>query len=227
MRSLKERDWTHWTLKMTRKRLLNAEGEKAQMKKPRWWLRLLVWKIMLGSIILSRFDPKATDAPPGGDRGQMGSWLVCRWRCSRFSGRQSSTVQPSKAKAGCSFVSSQPGKTNWSFTSPRGSKTTTTPFMSSSSAPWLNGYTFLVAEFQCCLYVFVWRFHTQMFLALGVQSMRGSKWADAVAPLDATVFALSHDCDGQGAEWFTKSSFIDEVTKLDKKSSGYVAHFRS
>lgn len=66
-----------------------------------------------------------------------------------------------------------------------------------------------------------------MFLALGVQSMRGSKWADAVAPLDATVFALSHDCDGQGAEWFTKSSFIDEVTKLDKKSSGHVAHFRS
>jgi hypothetical protein len=99
--------------------------------------------------------------------------------------------------------------------------------MSSSSAPWLNGYTFLVAEFQCCLCVFVWRFHTQMFLALGVQSMRGSKWADAVAPLDATVFALSHDCDGQGAEWFTKSSFIDEVTKLDKKSSGYGAHFRS
>lgn len=59
----------------------------------------------------------------------------------------------------------------------------------------------------------------------GVKSMRGTKWELSMAAVDASVLAVSRECDGQPDNWFTKSSFIDHVSKLDKKKSGHVTKF--
>ena len=55
--------------------------------------------------------------------------------------------------------------------------------------------------------------------------MRGSKWAMLKTPdPDAKILAVSRECEGQDDQsWFTKSQFIDHVSKLDKKKSGHVA----
>lgn len=56
--------------------------------------------------------------------------------------------------------------------------------------------------------------------------MRGTKWELSMAAVDASVLAVSRECgDGQPDNWFTKSSFIDHVSKLDKKKSGHVTKF--
>ena len=55
--------------------------------------------------------------------------------------------------------------------------------------------------------------------------MRGTKWELSMADVDASVLAVSRECDGQPDNWFTKSSFIDRDSKLDKKKSGHVTKF--
>ena len=63
------------------------------------------------------------------------------------------------------------------------------------------------------------------FMLIGVKSMRGTKWELSMADVDASVLAVSRECDGQPDNWFTKSSFIDRDSKLDKNKSGHVTKF--
>ena len=76
------------------------------------------------------------------------------------------------------------------------------------------------------IYIYTFEGLHSWFAAPGVQSMRGSKWQDSATTSHACVLALSRECEGQPGGWFTKSSFIEHVTKLDKKRSGHIKHFK-